>query len=547
MNYPDDAVFDNYPDWGRFFDSLRGSGYSLNAAIADIIDNSISAGASIVNVKYELNFADSSSPGSARIAIIDNGHGMDRDGVLNALKYGAAPRAEAKSLGKFGIGLKLASTAFAKVVTVTSRKSGVSQPVTGILDLDFITSKAAPVIPIIEAQPEALDLIDEIAPNGSGTVVDWTVMDRLRLNQYQRRAPQINAYDQQIAELDAHIGMIFQRYLSADAGAGARVEIFLNDRAVAPWDPFCVDVVGSPMFEKEIVADDGTVLMRLRGFVLPRIDGFPSAERFAEANISLNYQGVYVYREDRLIEGPVWLDKTARDLHYNGARIDASFTHEADDLLGLSYRKDSITGGSEIQEEIRNFSTMVRRAANEEHRARNTKSAVSAAASLHSVSSAEVEKNIPQLETVNVTESNADRGEVRIDAGQGEEPRRLQIAFPSDPGIGNFNVESSLEDGVLWSPFYSTNTGHIGVQLNAGHDFYKKAYVANQADTNVIRAIDFLIWSIAQAEADYSARDRAFADTFDDFKVQVSRNLKRLVRDLPEPEENVDSTSGDEG
>ena len=63
----------------------------------------------------------------------------------------------------------------------------------------------------------------------------------------------------------------------------------------------------------------------------------------------------------------------------------------------------------------------------------------------------------------------------------------------------------------------------------------------------MIRAIDFLIWSIAQAEADYSARDRAFADTFDDFKVQVSRNLKRLVRDLPEPEQVIDATSGDEG
>lgn len=547
MNYPDDSVFDNFPDWGRFFDSLRGSGYSLNAAIADIIDNSISAEASVVNVKFDLSFTDANSPGFAKISIVDNGHGMDKDGVLNALKYGAAPRAEAKSLGKFGIGLKLASTAFAKVVTVTSKRSGDNEPVTGILDLDFITSRAAPVIPIVEASPEALDLINEISPQGKGTVVDWTVMDRLKLNQYQRRAPQEKAYDQQIAELNSHIGMVFQRYLSSDIGTGDRVEIFLNDQAVEPWDPFCVDVVGNPMFEKEITAEDGTILMKLRGFVLPRIDGFPSAQRYAEANISLNNQGVYVYREDRLIEGPVWLDKTARDLHYNGARIDASFTHEADDLLGLSFQKDSITGGSEIQQEIKDFSTMVRRAADEVHRAKNTKNAVEGSKSLHSGSSAEVEKNLPQLETVNVTEAYVDRGEVKIDAGQGEEPRRLLIAFPADPGIGNFNVESSLEDGVLWSPFYSTNTGHIGVQLNAGHDFYKKAYVANQADTNVIRAIDFLIWSIAQAEADYSARDREFADTFEDFKVQVSRNLKRLVRDLPEPEDVLGAVSGDDG
>ena len=534
--YDDGEVFENYPDWSRFFDSLRGSGYSLNAAIADIVDNSISANASIVNVRFNLNFTDASAAGVAAISISDNGDGMDKDGILNALKYGAAPRTDAKSLGKFGIGLKLASTAFAKIVTVTSRKKGDSEILSGILDLDFIAQKRAPVILVVNPRSDSVEAIEEISNGGSGTVVEWTLMDRLKLNQYQRRSAQVSAYEDQLQELRDHLGTVFQRYINPPEANSTNVQIFVNDIPVEAWDPFCVDVVSKPEFEKQIVAENGTVLMNLRGFVLPRIDGFPNHDRFAAARISLNYQGIYVYRENRLIEGPVWLDKTARDLHYNGARIDASFTHEADELLGLNFQKDSITGGSEIQQEIKEFSTKVRKAANEKHRSRTTADAVDSSGALHGTSSAGVEKNIGRLETVTVTETDESKGEVAIDAGLGEEPRRLRIAFPEESGIGNFEVLSNLDDGVLWTPFYSTATGHIGVQLNAGHDFYKKAYVANKGDSNIIQAIDYLIWSIAQAEADYSARDRTFADAFDDFKVQVSRNLKRLVKELPEPE-----------
>jgi hypothetical protein len=463
---------------------------------------------------------------------------MDHAGILNALKYGSKPREDAKSLGKFGIGLKLASTAFARSVELITRSEDSPEALCGLLDLDIMARYGRPVTPVIDASPEQIDLLDESSLGGSGTLVVWKNLDRLPINGYQRKAPQAKKFKEQLEDMKFHLGMVFERYLDGKyMEDSAQVKIYVNDELVEAWDPFCTDFMKNPTLMEDVKDEDENVLITLRGYVLPRQPNFPSEARFKEARVLTSYQGTYIYRENRMIEGPIWLDNVTRDLHANGARIDASFDHRVDEILGLNFQKNAIEITNEIaQDQINDFSRKVRKAAIELHRKKNAEEAVEKAAGLHGGSSDTVDKNASKLSIVKVDSVDKENSEISIDIGVGV-PHRLKIAIPDNPEVGNFDVRESLNDGVLWEPFYSDVSGRIGVALNAGHDFYRKAYLANAADDDVIRAINYLIWSIAQAETDYSAKDDGFADTFDDFKVQVSRNLRTLVRGLPDPED----------
>ena len=103
------------PDPSRVMEGLRDTGYDFNTAVADIVDNSIAANATVVKVDVIMN-----PSGNVNIYIADNGCGMDMDGLKNAMRYGAAKRQDPSSLGKFGLGLKTASTAFCRCLSVIS-------------------------------------------------------------------------------------------------------------------------------------------------------------------------------------------------------------------------------------------------------------------------------------------------------------------------------------------------------------------------------------------------------------------------------------------
>ena len=108
------------PSPSRLVDSLRDTGYSHQAAFADIVDNSVAAGASIVKIDiFESVMGD-----EIFVSFYDNGSGMNNKDLINAMRYGSEKRASPKSLGKFGMGLKTASTAFCKNLTVISTKDG---------------------------------------------------------------------------------------------------------------------------------------------------------------------------------------------------------------------------------------------------------------------------------------------------------------------------------------------------------------------------------------------------------------------------------------
>ena len=109
------------PSPSALMESLRDIGYSMETAIADIIDNSITAKAKSINIRFSYN------SGKHWLAIIDNGRGMSQSELYNAMRFGSshphAPRS-ADDLGRFGLGLKTATLSQCRILTVLCKQKG---------------------------------------------------------------------------------------------------------------------------------------------------------------------------------------------------------------------------------------------------------------------------------------------------------------------------------------------------------------------------------------------------------------------------------------
>lgn len=99
-------------------ESTRAIGYNLETAVADIVDNSLSANSSLVDVfftPYE----------SPYIAILDNGNGMTDDEIDDAMRYGSQSSLNDRrsgDLGRFGLGMKTSSLSQCRCLTVVSKQ-----------------------------------------------------------------------------------------------------------------------------------------------------------------------------------------------------------------------------------------------------------------------------------------------------------------------------------------------------------------------------------------------------------------------------------------
>ena len=167
------------PDAERIMSSLRDTGYTFPTAIADLVDNSIAAGATIVKIHVDMDFG-----GAIQVSVADNGTGMDHDTLISAMKYGAPRQVNSTNLGKFGLGLKTASTSYCRLLEVSTRsKQGSLNCATW--DLDYIKKVNSWELHLDAPDTEAIALLDEVANGGSGTVVVWKRIDRLLQKEYK--------------------------------------------------------------------------------------------------------------------------------------------------------------------------------------------------------------------------------------------------------------------------------------------------------------------------------------------------------------------------
>ncbi len=287
------APFRNVPPKASaMIETLRGLGYSTASALADLIDNSITAGATEVNVAFCWN-----GPASM-ITVLDNGSGMDDGELERAMRLGERSPLDPRGgndLGRFGIGLKTASFSQCRRLTVATCKDGSTHCLRW--DLDVLAASADGAWHLLEGPaPGSQFLLDRLRT--TGTLAAWEVLDRI----VTPDATQQDFLDL-IDRTEHHLAMVFHRYLQ---GPNPRLRLTINDRPVRPWDPFLTSHPATWSSPIERLAN-GTVEVQCH--VLPHKDRLTTEEHEIAAGPDgwTAQQGFYVYRNERLLVAGNWL------------------------------------------------------------------------------------------------------------------------------------------------------------------------------------------------------------------------------------------------
>ncbi len=519
------------PDPARVMEGLRDTGYDFNTAVADIIDNSIAANAKNVNILLQMDPA-----GEVFVYIADDGCGMNFDELKNAMKYGSAERSNKASLGKFGLGLKTASTAFCRCLSVISRGSDMTERKVQ-WDLDYIAATGQWNLKQPEILPDEMDYLDETAQSGTGTLVVWEKIDRL-LNDYRTQTAAKNALKKVEQSLEFHIAMVYQRFIDKTDDRAANVTITLNGHEVKPWDPFCMkeentSVLYEDELEIEMPGENEIPALTIRAILIPRRDEFSTREAGDTARVSNDMQGFYVYRENRLIHHGDWMGMFSKEPHGTLLRVELSFDHKLDEAFHVDIKKSRILLNEEIFNYIKDsVMPAPRRAADERYRKGTKKKVENASINAHEVSNRSIEEKAKSVENSKVEVTNASTGEVQISNPNGVFKHRISVHQSDRPDQSRVIPVDSIDNGILWAPTIAD--GKHAVEINMGHPYYQKVYYPILEQNVLVTGLDSLLWALAEAEL--STFNEETKEQYEEMRFLVSKCLRKLVADLPDPE-----------
>lgn len=327
-------------------ESTRAIGYSLEAAIADIIDNSIAAKATEIHISFfPLH--------GAYISILDNGIGMSSDELTNAMQYGSQnPLNERKAtdLGRFGLGLKTASLSQCRMLTVASKKNGHLE--IRRWDIDFVRATGQWSLISLTENDDIKEIpnISELDKMKSGTLVVWQNLDRMQAGTIDFS----KTMGKQIDTVRDHLSLVYHRYLSGETGL-QKLSISINAAALEPADPFLIKKSDQTM-QEETYLIHGSVI-KVQPYILPHVSKMTAAEiKAAGGKDGLRkLQGFYVYRNKRLLVWGTWFRMMRKGELSKLARIRVDIPNTLDDLWTLDIKKSSAMPPEEVRTNLVNI------------------------------------------------------------------------------------------------------------------------------------------------------------------------------------------------
>lgn len=320
------------PDPVSLIESMRSVGYSVEAAIADIVDNSLSAGAGNVHIQYDA----SDQP---FVAILDDGRGMAADQLTDAMRHGSTNPTDQRGvhdLGRFGLGLKTASLSQSRKLTVVSKRDGHICARRWDLDVVRQLGQWRVVVPA-ESDLQHLPMYKRLAAQDSGTVVVWQDLDRLTAS---ARDPQLEMTTR-MEPLFEHLALVFHRFTQRE-GDHAAVNMTVNGLTLPARDPF----LGSNQFRQAL---EGQTISHARGkvevapFILPPMSHLTLEEiEMAGGSEGLRgTQGFYVYRGRRLVIWGTWFRLVPKQEFYKLTRVRVDIPNSFDELWALDIKKSA--------------------------------------------------------------------------------------------------------------------------------------------------------------------------------------------------------------
>jgi len=346
--------------------SLRDLGYSLETAVADLIDNSISAESTDIKIFCDI------SRSAPVLVISDNGHGMAEDEIILAMRHGAAdPRKKRgpNDLGRFGLGLKTASFSQCRMLTVVSAVSGRLSAAEW--SLTKIEEEDDWLLSVLE--PNEIDKLPFIEILGdTGTLVIWRDLDRLFEDEVGHKRDEI--VSEKLAVVDKHLALVFHRFLAGEVKGRRRLSIHINGHPVTSFDPFCRTNDATQMLrEEKIWIGDAQVVMQ--PYILPHHSRLSASEWdfYQDRSDFISNQGAYVYRNGRLMAWGDWFRLVPKGESTKLARVQIDFPNSLDEAWTIDIKKSRARPPHIVREQLRRIISQITARSVTVHRGRGQK------------------------------------------------------------------------------------------------------------------------------------------------------------------------------
>ena len=349
------SVVQVIPSASRLIHSLRDIGYDFVHAVADLVDNSIAAGAS--EVLIDMRFDGHKS----WVRVTDNGKGMSGTEITEAMRFGTEREYEADELGKYGLGLKTASLSQCSCLTVASRVDTDSRRMeVRQWNLEHVESSNRWEILNIPAE-ERPDVLTEPLRDHKGTVVLWESLDRILGYRVPWGERARSGFFRLAEQLDEHLGMVFHRFLSGEAKRKKKLSISINGTKVMAWDPFAREEHHTAKYQQsqfDVQTDDGPGVVAYVAYILPAQEKFSSLQAFNRfaGPAKWNYQqGFYIYRADRMIQSGGWSYMRTCDEHTKLARVALDFLPDLDSAFELNVAKARVSLPADLRNQLKPY------------------------------------------------------------------------------------------------------------------------------------------------------------------------------------------------
>jgi hypothetical protein len=328
-------TYDRPPFAPSLVNSTRFLGYTIETAIADLIDNSITANATNIRIFY--SFKD-----NPRVIIFDDGSGMSKDELDYAMTYGydsTGMHIKEYGLGRYGLGMKTASLSQCRNLTVISKKNGIISSFSWDIDVILETGQWK----LIEFSADELDhdLTGFFNDNESGTMIVWSKLDLL-LRDSKNIEKTMNLL---FSNVRNHLELVFHRFINPDDNR-KKINIYIQNNPVKSRDPFIVAKSKVHQTEPAIVTDErgNKHKVYITPFTLPHLSRLTREEINSlggDEGLTRN-QGFYLYREKRLINYGNWFGLVRRRDIYKLSRVRVDIPRELDYLWNLDVKKSNV-------------------------------------------------------------------------------------------------------------------------------------------------------------------------------------------------------------
>lgn len=313
-------------------ESTRSIGYSFESALADIIDNSISKGAKEINVRFDAN-------DPQYVAVIDDACGMSQEELIVAMRYGSRSSQDIRDvddLGRFGLGLKMASLSQCRKLTVITKQG--DSLFAAQWDLDFIIENGDWILKTFdEIEIREFLFVDELLEKESGTIVIWQDFDRMLNGAVNPR----KVFDEKIDIAEKHIALVFHRFTGEETPT-KRLKIYFNNSKVEPIDPFLSNHPATqPLVEQTLLVENS--IIKVKPYVLPFASKLSAKDKKQLGDLAdlRHNQGFYVYRNKRLIIWGTWFRLIKQHELNKLARVRVDIPNSLDSLWEIDIKKSS--------------------------------------------------------------------------------------------------------------------------------------------------------------------------------------------------------------